>query len=252
MKLVWNEQKNKRDSKISGLASTRSFTFLSSSANSSASRIIFSICSSVKRPLSLVMVIFSLLPVPCKYRVPWTIDCWFPKKATSIYRCIYIVYYTKTKAIGGTHKWIDLETSPRLHSYQSPYTSQIPLGHPGSLSFGHFPCIISFRLPLSFCAHVQNTIGVNLEGHFDLRLATRSRRDTAKLEPDVGLGISSSSNEFIVRNSCKLLARLKMASEILMKFHWIHFFWQSLTALFPNIFYRYVHYNTYTLQLLKT
>ena len=141
--------KNKRDSKISGLASTRSFTFLSSSANSSASRIIFSICSSVKRPLSLVMVIFSLLPVPCKYRVPWTIDCWFPKKATSIYRCIYIVYYTKTKAIGGTHKWIDLETSPRLHSYQSPYTSQIPLGHPGSLSFGHFPCIISFRLPLS-------------------------------------------------------------------------------------------------------
>ena len=39
-------------------------TFLSSSANSSASRIIFSICSSVKRPLSLVMVIFSLLPVP--------------------------------------------------------------------------------------------------------------------------------------------------------------------------------------------
>ena len=70
-------------------------------------------------------------------------------KKLLVYIDVYIVYYTKTKAIGGTHKWIDLETSPRLHSYQSPYTSQIPLGHPGSLSFGHFPCIISFRLPLS-------------------------------------------------------------------------------------------------------
>merc|ERR1711862_25440 len=46
------------------LASTRSLTFLSSSANCSASLIIFSICSSVRRPLSLVMVIFSLFPVP--------------------------------------------------------------------------------------------------------------------------------------------------------------------------------------------
>ena len=56
---------------------------------------------------------------------------------------------TKNKAFGGAHEWINLET-PRIHSYQSPYTSQIPLGHPGSLlSLGHFPCIVSFRLPLS-------------------------------------------------------------------------------------------------------
>jgi len=75
------------------------------------------------------------------------------------------------------------------------------------------------QVSLVFCAHVQNAIRVNLEGHFDLRLTTRSRRDTAKLEPDVGLGISSNLNELNVRNSCKLLLRLKMASEILMKFH---------------------------------
>ena len=42
----------------------RPWTFLSSSANSSASRTMRSISSSDNRPLSAVMVIFSALPVP--------------------------------------------------------------------------------------------------------------------------------------------------------------------------------------------
>mmetsp|Transcript_60301 Transcript_60301/g.123905 ORF Transcript_60301/g.123905 Transcript_60301/m.123905 type:complete len:220 (-) Transcript_60301:99-758(-) len=46
------------------LASILRLAFLSCSANASASRTIFSIWSSLRRPLSFLMVIFSLRPVP--------------------------------------------------------------------------------------------------------------------------------------------------------------------------------------------
>ena len=35
---------------------------------------------------------------------------------------------------------------------------------------------------LVFGAHIQDAVGVDLEGHLDLRLATGGRRDAAQLE----------------------------------------------------------------------
>ena len=59
--------------------------FLSSSANSSsASLSIFWICSSVKRPLSLVMVIFSFLPVALSSAATLTIPSLSTSNVTSI------------------------------------------------------------------------------------------------------------------------------------------------------------------------
>merc|ERR1711924_573108 len=63
------------------------FTFLSSSANCSASLIIFSICSSVRRPLSFVIVIFSDFPVPLSSAPTLRMPLESISNVTSIWGC---------------------------------------------------------------------------------------------------------------------------------------------------------------------
>ncbi len=120
-----------------------------------------------------------------------TIDCWFHTKKNLVRKIKHL----------GEHTPHTLLSIP-LYFSDSPWSSWII-----TISWT-FPLYSFIQVALVFCAHVQNAVGVNLEGHFDLRLATRSRRDTAKLEPDVGLAISSNSNECNVWISCKLLARM--------------------------------------------